>query len=133
MDNDTLTGGLITVDMTEVASDNERRDINVRTKILETDKYPTADFEVTAPVDLSGVPDDGTMGEVTVPGKLTLHGHTKDVSPTMKVLRSDDSVVVSTDIPLNRADYQVETPDFVAASIDEEGHINIRLALEKAA
>lgn len=131
VDQDTLTGGLITVDMTAVASDNERRDINVRTKMLETDTYPTADFEVTAPVDLSGVPEDGTVGEVTVPGKLTLHGHTKDISPTMRVLRSGDSVVVSTDIPLNRADYEVETPDFVAASIDEEGEINIRLALEK--
>lgn len=133
VDNGTLTSGLITVDMTEVASDNERRDINVRTKILETDTYPTADFEVTSPVSLSEVPDDGTVGEVTVPGRLTLHGHTKEIKPTMQVLRSGDAVVVSTDIPVNRADYGVETPDFVAASIDEEGQINIRLALEKAA
>ncbi|KQB85725.1 YceI family protein [Corynebacterium lowii] len=131
VDNDTLVQGLITVDMSEVASDNERRDINVRTKILETDTYPTADFEVTEPVDLSTIPDDGTVGEVAVPGKLTLHGHTEDVTATLKVLRSGDSVVVSGDIPISRADYAVETPDFVAASIDEEGEINILLALEK--
>ncbi|MBC3185581.1 YceI family protein [Corynebacterium sp. zg-331] len=133
VEEDALTSGLITVDMTAVASDNERRDINVRTKILETEVYPTADFEVTAPVNLSGMPDDGTVGEVIVPGKLTLHGHTRDVEATMKVLRSGDYVAVSSDIPLRRADYEVETPDFVAASIAEEGQINIRLALEKTA
>ncbi|WP_018118929.1 YceI family protein [Corynebacterium mastitidis] len=133
IEDNSLVGGLITVDMTTVASDNERRDINVRTKILETETHPTADFEISGPVDLTGLPDDGTMGEVRVPGRLTLHGHTRDVEPVMKVLRSGDSVVVSTDIEIDRADYAVETPDFVAASIDEHGQINVRLALEKNA
>ena len=120
-----LVDGTVTVDMNTIESDNERRDIN------ETDKFPTSEFRVTEPVDLSGVPDDGTAGEVELTGELTIHGVTRGVTAPFKVLRDRDRVVVSSTIPVNRLDYEVETPDFVAATIDEQGEINIRLTLRQ--
>ncbi|MDK6260050.1 YceI family protein [Corynebacterium frankenforstense] len=126
-----LVDGTVTVDMNTIESDNERRDINVRNKIFETDKFPTSEFRVTEPVDLSGVPDDGTAGEVELTGELTIHGVTRGVTAPFKVLRDRDRVVVSSTIPVNRLDYEVETPDFVAATIDEQGEINIRLTLRQ--
>lgn len=129
--NDTLNSGLITVDMSNISTDQEKRDINVRAKLFHTDEFPTATFEVTEPVDLTAVPADGTVGEVVVPGELTIHGQSNDVAPTFAVLRDGDQVILSSDIEINRLDYNVETPEFIAAQVDEIGAINVRLTLEK--
>lgn len=128
-----LTKADITVDMSTIRTDREKRDINVRMKLLETDKFPTAKFvaDENAAVDVSHIPDDATTGTVTVPGTLTIHGVSKHVDAQMEVLRTGDNIVVGTNIPINRLDFDVKTPDFVAAKIDNEGHLNIRLALEK--
>ncbi|MFV8394640.1 YceI family protein [Corynebacterium hindlerae] len=128
-----LNAAKITVDMTTIHTDREKRDINVRMKLLETDQFPTATFAVDegAGIDVSSVPDNGTIGKVTVPGTLTIHGVSKHIQAEMEVLRTGDNMIVGANIPINRLDYGVETPDFVAAKIDTEGHLNIRIALEK--
>lgn len=126
-----LTAGEVVVDMASVSTDNERRDINVRNKILSTDEYPTATFTITEPADVSAVPDDGTVGTVTLTGDLEVRGVSKPVTHEFDVLRDGEHVIVAGDIPINRHEYGVESPDFVAASIDDEGELNIRLSLEK--
>lgn len=128
-----LIDGQITVDMSQIKTDREKRDINVRMKLLETDKYPKATFAVDkgTAVDVSKVPDNGTLGQVNVPGTLTIHGVSKHIDAQLDVLRTGDNMVIGANIPINRLDYGVETPDFVAAKIDTEGHLNIRVALEK--
>lgn len=129
--DNTLNSGLITVDMTNITTDQKKRDISVRMKLLHTDQFPTAAFEVTEPVDLSSIPDDGTVGQVVIPGTLTVHGETNDVTPTFDVLRTGEQVLIASDIEINRLDYNVEAPEFVAAKIHELGEINVRIALEK--
>lgn len=129
--DDTLTAGDITVDMRELGSDNERRDINVRMKIFHTDEYPTSTFTLTEPVDLSTVPEDGTPGQIELVGDLEIHGNTAEVSGTFDVLRDGGKVIIAGDLPFNRIDFGVESPEFVAAKIAEEGELNILLSLSK--
>lgn len=131
VDNEELTAGEIVVDMTEVTTDNQRRDVNVAQKILFTDDFPTASFTVTEPADVSQVPDDGTSGTVTLVGDLEIHGETNQVTHEFDALRDGDLLIISGDLPINRLDYGVESPEFVAAAIDEEGELNIRIAMEK--
>ncbi|MFI5503773.1 YceI family protein [Corynebacterium kutscheri] len=131
VENETLTAGRVVVDMAETGTDQEKRDINVRSKIFETDKYPEATFEISEKVDLSAVPDDASVSEVVVPGILTIHGESNPVEPKFKVVRSGERLIISTSIHINRLDYKVETPEFVAAKIDEEGDINVLLTLAK--
>lgn len=128
-----LNSAAITVDMSTIKTDREKRDINVRMKLLETDQFPEAKFvaDEAANIDVSQVPDDATIGKVTVPGTLTIHGVSKHIDAELEILRTGDNIVVGANIPINRLDYGVETPDLVAAKIDTEGHLNIRLALEK--
>ncbi|MDU0477667.1 YceI family protein [Staphylococcus chromogenes] len=128
-----LVAGNIVVDMSTITTDREKRDINVRTKLLHTDKYPTATFAIAkdASVAVAGLPDNGTIGHVTVPGTLTIHGVSKHVDAQMEILRTGDHIVAAANIPINRLDYGVETPEFVAAKIDTAGELNIRLAMEK--
>lgn len=127
----TLTAGEIVVDMTEVSTDNERRDINVRTKIFHTDEYPEAVFTITEPVDVSEVPGDGTPGKVTLSGEMEIRGETRPLIHEFDILRDEDMVIVSGDIDINRHDFGVEAPEFVAAKIDDTGQLNIRIALAK--
>ncbi|AKK05905.1 hypothetical protein CMUST_07900 [Corynebacterium mustelae] len=127
----TLTSGRIEVDMTSLSTDTERRDINVRQKIFETDSYPSANFEVTENVDLSNIPDDATVAEVTVTGDLTIKGKTNTVTSQYKVLRDGNKLTLSTTIPINRLDFGVETPEFVAAKIAEDGELNILITMMK--
>lgn len=126
-----LTAGEIAVDMTTLTSDSDVRDSNVRRKIFHTDEFPEATFAVTEPADVSGVPDDGTVGSVELTGDLTIHGHTNSITQAFNVARSGDRLLVAADIPINRLDYGVETPEFVAATINEEGEINVRVNMVK--
>lgn len=126
-----LTAGEVTVDMTNIVTDRDVRDENVRRKILHTDKFPEASFVLTEPADVSQLPDNGTIDTVTLTGDMTIHGETNPITQEFNVLRTGDHVIVHADIPFNRLDYGVETPDFVAAKIAEEGQINLRLNLVK--
>ncbi|MCQ9352466.1 YceI family protein [Corynebacterium sp. 153RC1] len=128
-----LESGLVVVDMTTINSDREKRDVSVRTRIFETDRYPEATFEAApdAGVDLSGLPTDGTPGTVELPGTLTIKGVSQEVNATFDVVRDGEKLSMSSTIPINRLDYGVEAPEFVAASIDEEGELNVLITLEK--
>lgn len=126
-----LQAGEVVVDMEKVSTDNERRDINVRNKILHTNEYPTAVFKITEPADLSEVPGDGTPGKVTLAGEMEIRGETRPLVHEFDILRDGDKIVVSGDIEINRNEYGVESPEFVAAKIDDTGELNIRLELEK--
>ena len=73
-------GSKLTIDLSKLKSDQEQRDNFVRTRTLETDKYPMAEF---VPTKLQGVPamipTQGQTGfELT--GNLTIHGVTKEVT-----------------------------------------------------
>lgn len=127
----TLTAGEITIDMATLTSDSDARDSHTRETILHTAQYPTATFVVTQPVDVSGVPDDGSVAEVELTGDLTIHGATQQITETFAAARSGDRIIVAADIPINRLDYGVKTPELVAAKIAEDGEINVRINMAK--
>lgn len=127
VDDGTLTEGHISVDVESIGSDIEKRDINVRRHILQTDLYPTATFEVTEPTDLTALPDDGTTGTVTLTGDLTLHGKTRQVTADLTALRTGDNVIVEGKLPVVRADFGLQSPQFVASQIADDGTVDLLL------
>lgn len=126
-----LTEGKITVDVASISSDVEKRDINVRKSILHTDKFPKASFTLTEPADVSKLPDDGTTEKVKVTGDLELHGKKNPVTAELKVLRTGENVILQGNIPFKRSDFDIQTPQFVAATIADEGTIDLLLVLEQ--
>lgn len=129
--NDTLVSGDITADLTTLRTDVQDRDVSIRLKLLHTDEFPEATFTTNESVDLSGLPADGSVGQVTIPGELTVHGHTNHVEPVFDVIRSGEQITIASTLEINRLDYGVKPPEFVAALINEEGEVNIRLTFEK--
>ena len=127
----TLKTAAVTVDMDELTTDKKVRDQNMKSKLFEVDEFPVATFTLTEPADLSAVPDDGSAATVSLTGDLTIHGETKQVTNDFQVVRDADTVVLGGDIPLNRLDYGVETPEMIAAKISEVGAVNVRGTLQK--
>ncbi|WP_245533761.1 YceI family protein [Corynebacterium lubricantis] len=127
-----VKAGEITVDMTNIVTDRDVRDVNVRQKILHTDEFPESNFVLTEPADVSNLPDDGSIGNVELTGDLTIHGETRQITHTFDVVRSGNNLIVAGDIPINRQDYGVESPEFVAATIADEGEVNLRINLSQA-
>ncbi len=127
IENETLTAGEVIVGMGNIVTDRDNRDSNVRIKILHTDEFPVATFTVTEPADVSGLPENGSVGTVELTGDMTIHGETNSITQEFNVARDGNNLVVAADIPINRLDYGVESPEFVAATIAEEGEVNVRL------
>ena len=67
----------VEADMTQLRSDDSRRDRTLRRQELETGAFPTASFELTSPFAIGAVVDSEPMA-ATVTGELTLHGVTRD-------------------------------------------------------
>lgn len=126
-----LTEGKITVDVASISSDVEKRDINVRKSILHTDKFPKATFTLTEPADVSNLPDDGTTEKVKITGDLELRGKKNPVTAELKVLRTGENVILQGNIPFKRSDFDIQTPQFVAATIADKGTIDLLLVLEQ--
>ncbi len=122
----------VTVDMTKLVSDESRRDNRMRSTGIETDKFPTATFVSTVAVALDAESETGTAVKATVPGKLTLHGVTRDVQiPVDAQLRSGILEIVGR-LAINMKDYAIEPPeiaDFVKA--DDDGVFEFKLVLKK--
>lgn len=127
VDDGVLEQGQVTVDVASIESDIERRDIHVRDNILHTDDYPEATFSISEPVDLSSVPEDGSVDTVTVNGELTMHGQTNSVSAELRVLRTGENVIVEGQVPVDREEFGIISPEFVASQIAEQGTVDLLL------
>lgn len=70
----------MTVDLRDLQSDLSMRDNYVRNNYLETDKYPYAIFKSTCAQNLPQTYQDGQQVSFQMPGNLTLHGKTNQVT-----------------------------------------------------
>jgi len=129
-----LTAGTLTVDTTTIQSDESRRDDRLRNEGLQTDRYPTATFKVTQPVDVPAAVLTGTASGVTLVGDLTLHGVTKSVQIPAQAQLADGKIQVagSTTFPLS--DFGITPPNVggFILSISDEGTLEFLVAFEKA-
>ncbi len=79
-DGSIAPGSKLVVELKNMTSDQGMRDNYIRTRTLETDKFPEAVFVPTAIVGVPKmVPSTGQLG-VSLTGNLTIHGVTKPVT-----------------------------------------------------
>ena len=119
----------ITVSMTSLRSDEPRRDNALRSRGLETDDFPEAMFELTAPIDLGALPEVGEIVTATAIGNLTLHGVTREVSVLLEAQFTDrDTIVVVGGLEIALVDYDIEAPvGFSVLSIADVGIFEFQL------
>jgi len=126
-----VTTGSFSVDMTTVKSDESRRDSQFNNNLLNTSQFPTATFELTAPIELGGEPADGQDISAQATGDLTLRGQTRPVTVDVQARRTGDTfqVVGSTDVVF--ADYGIPNPDAPGVSTQDHGLLEFDLHFTK--
>ena len=128
----TVTAGEFTVDMTTVSSDQDRRDGQFRTRIMEVDEFPTAAFVLTAPIEFGEIPDEGGSVTAEATGDLTLHGVTKSVTFEVEATFKNGRIGVLGKIPVVFADYDIENPSFGSIKTEDNGLLEFVLILDRA-
>lgn len=127
-----VTAGDFSVDLTTVQSDENRRDNQFQTRIMDTATYPTATFKLAQPIELASLPADGATITAKAVGQLTLRGTTREVTVDVSAQRSGGSIRLSGQIPVTFADWNIPNPSFGPASTEDHGLIEFLLVLARA-
>jgi polyisoprenoid-binding protein YceI len=131
--DNTVTSARVEADMTQLKSDDSRRDGQLRRQAIETDTYPTSTFELTQPIALPDGLADGTAFAVTLVGNLTLHGVTREVSIPAEAQLAGENLVVVGSLEIVFADYEIEKPRGAAVvSIEDTGIMELQLFLSRS-
>ena len=98
---------------------------------VESDKFPNATFlgKIVNCKDVN-VSKDGTY-PVTVDGKLTIHGETKQVNEKGTIEVKNGKLMAKAKFNIALADYKITIPSAVANNISKTVEINIETALDK--
>lgn len=131
IENDTLTAAEVTVQVGSITTDTSQRDGQFRDRVMSVGTYPTATFVLTEPVDLAGLPTDGTVATVPATGTLTLRGQQRPVTVDMQVLRTGDVIVASGSIPTVWSDYGVEPPSLGFVTVEGTGSVDFLVTLAR--
>ena len=127
----TLRAARFEVDITGITTNDDRRDDKVQ-EALDGDRFPTATFALTEPVDLGPAAAEGGPVSVTVPGELTIHRVTHDVEIALEAQMVGSTIVVvgSTDVVFS--DYGVKVPSAsIVLSVDDHGVLEFQILLVK--
>jgi polyisoprenoid-binding protein YceI len=132
VEGDEVTAVDVEVDMTRLQSDEDRRDNAIRSRGLETDRFPTGTFTLTEPLAVPEGIDSGERVEATATGELTLHGVTRPATLDVEAeLRGESGVVVGR-APVAMADYDIEPPtNAFVLSVDSEGIFEFQIFFTK--
>ena len=123
-----VTEGTFTADLTQLTSDQSRRDNAIRGRGLETDQFPEATFTLTAPIDIGAEPAVGTAYTLTARGDLTLHGVTRPIEFEIDARWNGETIDVAGNVPIVLADYGIEPPDVAGTlEVDDNGAMEFQL------
>ena len=130
---DTVESVKIEADLTQLISDESRRDNAIRMRGLESERYPTATLELAEPLQLATTPvqDQEVRGEGK--GRLTVHGVTREVDLDLQGVWSGSTIQVAGQLPVKMTDYQIEPPRFgPVVSIEDGLAVDLKLVFERA-
>ena len=126
-----VRGGSFSVDLTQVTSDEQRRDAQFQGRIMDTATYPTATFKLAQPITLGSLPASGGDATAKASGELTLRGTTKPVTVAVTARRSGDSFQVSGSIPVTFSDWAIPNPSFGPVTTEDHGTIEFLLVFAR--
>ena len=110
------------VDTGRLRSDEARRDDALRSRGLETDRYPDAGFVLGAPARIAP--------RFSARGTLTLHGRARTVRVRLQSRRVGVGIDLVGSTPIEFADYGMDPPSVAGvASVRDHGVLEVRLRL----
>lgn len=130
-DGSAITAVDVEVDMTQLRTDDSRRDRALRGQGIETSRFPTSTFALTEPIPIESVPAEGETISITAVGDLTLHGVTRSVEIPLEGQLTDGLVVVVGSLEIEFADYDIRPPSApIVVSVEDRGIMEFQLIFE---
>ena len=131
-DGASVTTVAVTANLQTLASDDSRRDGQLRRQALETNTYPEASFTLAEPIAIEGDPADGETISATAVGDLALHGVTRRVEIPLEGRLVDGQVVVVGSLEVLLADYGIDRPTApLVLSVSEQATVEMQLVFRK--
>jgi polyisoprenoid-binding protein YceI len=126
VDGDRITAADLEADLGTLRSDESRRDDALRTRGIETARFPTARFRLGEPFALSRSAEQAR-------GDLTLHGQTRPVRVTVRGQRlGADAIELVGSAPIEFGRFGIEPPSVAGfVTVRDEGRLEFRLRLRR--
>jgi polyisoprenoid-binding protein YceI len=127
VDGDRIESADLSADMRRVVSDQSRRDDTLRYRGIETDRYPTSRFTLSAPVALAA-----RAGPAK--GTLTLHGRRAPIDVTVRGQRvAGGRLELVGSAPIEFARFGIDPPSVAGiVSVRDRGVLEFRLVLGRS-
>ena len=130
---DTVEQVRIEANLTQLTSDESRRDNAIRQRGLESEQFPTATLELAEPVKLDATPAEGEDVRGQGKGRLTVHGVTREVDLDLRGRWTGETIQVAGQLPVKMSDFQIEPPRFgPVVSIEDSLTVDFNLVFERA-
>lgn len=124
----TATAADLTVDVTTLVSDSDRRDGQIKRRGLETDTYPTATFTLTQPVVIPAEALSGSPVTVQATGDMTIHGVTKSVTIPLQTQLTGSQIELVGSLTFPMSDFGIDPPT-IAGIVDVESDATLEFQL----
>jgi polyisoprenoid-binding protein YceI len=127
LDGSRVTDATLVADLTQLRSDQSRRDESLQTRGIETARYPRASFELAGPFPLS-------RRAQTTSGALALHGHKAPVPVTVRGQRlSGGALELVGTAQVKFDEFAIEPPSVAGlVKVQDHGVLEFRLRLMPA-
>lgn len=123
-----------TADLTQLRSDEARRDSRMRSVGIETERFPSATFVAASPIELPATALSGAVTKVQVPGDLTIHGVTKRVTMPLEVKANGSQVEVAGTLTFPFGDFGMSAPNVGGiVTVESNPTLELKLVLVRAA
>jgi polyisoprenoid-binding protein YceI len=130
---DTVEAVRVEADLTQLASDEDRRDNAIRERGLESERFPTATLELAEPIQLASAPVEGREVQGDGTARLTVHGVTREVDLSVEGRWTGDTIQVVGQLPVKMSDFQIEPPRFgPVVSIEDGLSVDFDLVFERS-
>ncbi len=127
-DGFTATAADLTVDVTTLVSDSDRRDGQIKRRGLETNTYPTATFTLTQPVVIPVEALAGSAVTVQATGDMTIHGVTKSVTIPLQTQLTGSQIELVGSLTFPMSDFGIDPPT-IAGIVDVESDATLEFQL----
>ena len=122
-----VTAAVVTADISELDSGRAARDSYTRDNALESSKFPTARFTLTAPIGLPAHLAKGQRIHTQATGSLSLHGVTHPVTVALDTRWNGPTIDAVGSAPIVLGDYGIDAPDTPIAKVDDHGSLELNL------
>lgn len=126
-----LASGVITVDVSTIATTESARDSYFRSNVVESRKFPTATFTLSGPLTIPESAYSDKKGSGEIKGTLNLHGVSRDVTITIEAGYDGKRAQIAGSIPVSWNDYGMTTPSLGFVEVEKSGFIEFSIYLER--